>query len=52
VAQALYAARDGVLRYIAKRRAILVPSLVADKRVATLEEARAGRVREIPALSA
>ncbi|MDQ1697919.1 MAG: branched-chain amino acid transport system permease protein livM [Frankiaceae bacterium] len=46
VAQGFYAARDGLLRSIARRRAITVPSLVADRRTATLAEARAGQVRD------
>lgn len=47
VAQGFYAARDGLLRSIARRRNVLVPSLVADRRAATLEEARAGHVRDV-----
>jgi branched-chain amino acid transport system permease protein len=46
VAQGFYAARDGLLRSIARRRGITVPSLVADRRTATLAEARAGLVRD------
>jgi branched-chain amino acid transport system permease protein len=40
VAQGFYNTRDAFLRQIAKRRSILVPSLVADRRMASLEEAR------------
>jgi branched-chain amino acid transport system permease protein len=45
VAQGFYGVRDGILRVLARRQGILVPSLVADKRTATLAEARAGTVR-------
>jgi branched-chain amino acid transport system permease protein len=45
VAQGFYGIRDGVLRVLARRKGILVPSLVADKRTATLAEAMAGTVR-------
>lgn len=44
VAQGFFAARDGLLRRIAARRGILVSSLVADKRTATLDEALHGHV--------
>jgi len=47
VAQGFYAARDGLLRAIARRRGLLVPSLVADRRAATLAEARSGQVRDV-----
>jgi branched-chain amino acid transport system permease protein len=47
VAQGFYSARDGLLRSIARRRSIAVPSLVADRRTATLAEARAGHVRDV-----
>jgi branched-chain amino acid transport system permease protein len=33
IAQAVYTGRDSILRWIAERRGIVVPSLVADKRV-------------------
>lgn len=33
LAQVLYSARDGILRWVAERRGVLVPSLVADRRV-------------------
>lgn len=46
IAQAVYQLRDNVLRKIADRHGILVPSLVADRRVA--EQLEAG-VFEIPA---
>jgi branched-chain amino acid transport system permease protein len=46
VAQGFYAGRDGLLRVVARRRGIVVPSLVADRRSATLAEARAGQVHE------
>ena len=45
VARAFYAIRDAGLRFVATRRSVLVPSLIADRRVASLEEARAGVVR-------
>jgi branched-chain amino acid transport system permease protein len=45
VAQAFYGGRDAYLRLIAKRRSLLVPSLVADRRVASLQQARAGQVQ-------
>jgi uncharacterized membrane protein len=32
LAQVLYAARDGLLRWVANREGLLVPSLVADRR--------------------
>lgn len=38
IGQALFAARDNVLRWLANRRGILVPSLVADKRTSPDEE--------------
>jgi len=37
----LYAARDSYLRWVARRRGILVPSLVADRRVEEAEESQA-----------
>ncbi|MDX6200158.1 MAG: branched-chain amino acid transport system permease protein livM [Actinomycetota bacterium] len=46
VAQGFYAIRDNALRVVARRNGILVPSLTEDRRVATLEEARAGVVRD------
>jgi branched-chain amino acid transport system permease protein len=49
VAQGLYGVRDGILRLLARRRGVLVPSLVADRRTATLAEARAGTVRHTEA---
>lgn len=48
LAQAFYSARDGALRWVAKRGSIVVPSLIADKRTATLAEARSGQVRDVP----
>lgn len=38
IGQALFAARDNLLRWVANRRGILVPSLVADKRAGPEEE--------------
>jgi branched-chain amino acid transport system permease protein len=46
VAQGFYGTRDALLRAVAKRRGILVPSLVADRRAASLDEARAGQVHD------
>jgi branched-chain amino acid transport system permease protein len=46
VAQAFYAVRDNALRVVARRHGLLVPSLTEDRRVATLDEARAGVVRD------
>jgi branched-chain amino acid transport system permease protein len=46
VAQGFYAVRDNALRVVARRHGLLVPSLTEDRRVATLEEARAGVVRD------
>lgn len=48
VAQAFYSARDGMMRWVADRRSVVVPSLVADRRTATLAEARRGEVRDVP----
>jgi branched-chain amino acid transport system permease protein len=45
VAQAFYSVRDNALRVIARRHGVLVPSLTEDRRVASLDEARAGVVR-------
>ena len=39
LAQVLYGARDNLLRYVARRRSILVPSLLADTRVDESEPA-------------
>jgi branched-chain amino acid transport system permease protein len=47
VAQGFYAVRDNALRVVARRRGLLVSSLIEDRRVATLEEARAGVVRDL-----
>jgi branched-chain amino acid transport system permease protein len=47
VAQGFYAIRDNALRVVARRRGLLVSSLIEDRRVATLEEARAGVVRDV-----
>ncbi|MDX6220774.1 MAG: branched-chain amino acid transport system permease protein livM [Frankiales bacterium] len=44
VAQGFYGVRDSMLRWIAARHGILVPSLTEDRRVAGLDEARAGEV--------
>lgn len=44
VAQGFFGTRDAMLRLVARRRGLVVSSLVADKRTATLDEARAGRV--------
>jgi hypothetical protein len=37
----LYKARDGYLRWVARRRGLLVPSLVADRRIEAAEEEQA-----------
>ncbi|HVV77360.1 MAG TPA: ABC transporter permease [Mycobacteriales bacterium] len=47
LAQGMYATRDAFLRVIAKRHGLTVPSLVADRRAATLGEARVGEVRAV-----
>jgi hypothetical protein len=47
VAQGFYGVRDSMLRWIAARHGILVPSLTEDRRVAGLDEARAGEVHSI-----
>jgi branched-chain amino acid transport system permease protein len=46
VAQGFYSVRDNALRVVARRHGLLVSSLIEDRRVATLEEARAGVVRD------
>lgn len=44
VAQGFYGARDSLLRVVAARHRLIVPSLIADKQTASLDDARAGRV--------
>jgi hypothetical protein len=47
VAQGFYSVRDTMLRWVAARHGILVPSLTEDRRVAGLEDARAGDVHTV-----
>jgi branched-chain amino acid transport system permease protein len=49
LAQGLYVLRDNLLRKVAERRGILVPSLVADRRLAEQLEVGVFQVREAPA---